>query len=88
MAAQERGDPGEVAAAEAMATEMANLEAIRYLAVKGKLQKAVKHNKMRRCCRSIGLWEPYNVIRQENKNHLDVLERLKLGSPNLPEDLV
>ena len=42
VAAQEGDDPGEVAAAEAMAAEMANLEAIRELAVKAKWP-AAKH---------------------------------------------
>ena len=40
VAAQEGDDPGEVAAAEAMAVEMANLETIRVLAVKAKLPAA------------------------------------------------
>ena len=40
MAAQEGDDPGEVAATEAMAAEMAKLEAIRELAVKAKLPAA------------------------------------------------
>ena len=42
VAAQEGDNPGEVAAAEAMAAEMANLEAIRELAVNGKLPAAAQ----------------------------------------------
>ena len=87
VAAQEGDDPGEVAAAEAMAAEMANLEAMRELAVNGKFQKTEKH-KIRRCCRSIGLWGLYKVMRQGRKNRLDMSARLKLGSPDLPEGQV